>query len=256
MEGDGKIMKTNLLSFFIFVVLIGTWEWLAADPYIRFLFGSPASVYSAFIRETLSGTLPYDFFVTGLEAFLGFVVGTILGIFFGFLLWYSPLFVVISRPYRDFLGSVPMFAFAPMIIIWFGVGFLMKAALVAFSVFLVVLTQAYEGAQSVDERKYGLLKTYGVTRSVMLRKVVFPSSLSWVFASMRLSIGFALLGAFVGEFFSSTHGLGHAMIHAGSLYDIPTVLAGGLYLVALSCIFSGLVNYIERHRLKIIDWLS
>ncbi len=121
---------------------------------------------------------------------------------------------------------------------------------------MVALAQAYEGAKSVDEAEYRLLKTYGATRFQMFQKVIFPSSLSWVLASMKLNVGFAILGAFVGEFISSNDGLGHFMIKAGSLYDIPGVLAGGLYLVLLSIIFSWFVKLVEKNRMKIIDWLS
>jgi NitT/TauT family transport system permease protein len=253
-------MKTdrylNFISLGIFAVILSAWQYFANNPEFNFLFGSPTAVISKLIENTVSGALPYNFLITGLEALVGFMIGIILGTSIGFLLWYSPLIAKISKPYIAFLGAIPVFAFAPMIIIWFGIGISMKIALAAFAVFLVALAQAYEGAKSIDEAEYKLLKIYGATRFQMFQKVIFPSSLSWVLASMKLNVGFAILGAFVGEFISSNEGLGHFMIKAGSLYDIPGVLAGGLYLVLLSLIFSLFVYLIERKRMKIIEWLS
>lgn len=247
---------TSVISFLILVVVLSAWEFFASNPKFSFLFGSPSAIFSKLAENTVSGVLPYHFAITGLEAALGFAIGIVLGTLAGFLLWYSPKIASISKPYISFLGAIPVFAFAPMIIIWFGIGFSMKVALAAFAVFLVALAQAYEGAKSVDEAEYRLLKTYGATRFQMFQKVIFPSSLSWVLASMKLNVGFAILGAFVGEFISSNDGLGHFMIKAGSLYDIPGVLAGGLYLVLLSIIFSWFVKLVEKNRMKIIDWFS
>lgn len=253
-------MKTdryiNFISLGILAIILSGWQFLAHNPKLNFLFGSPTAIGNKLVENTVSGVLPYNFLITGLEALVGFVIGIVLGTFVGFLLWYSPKVAKISKPYIALLGAIPVFAFAPMIIIWFGIGFSMKVALAAFAVFLVALTQAYEGAKSIDEAEYRLLKTYGATRYQMFQKVIFPSSLSWVLASMKLNVGFAILGAFVGEFISSNEGLGHFMIKAGSLYDIPGVLAGGLYLVLLSLIFSLFVYLVEKNRMKIIEWLS
>lgn len=260
MENHGRGVKnakfTALASLLILVVLLGVWQFFAANTKFNFLFGSPASVFSKLVENTVSGVLPYNFLITGMEALLGFIIGIIFGTFTGFLLWYSPKIAGVAKPYIVFLGAIPVFAFAPMIIIWFGIGFSMKVALAALAVFLVALSQAYEGAKSVDEEEYKLLKTYGATRLQMFQKVIFPASLSWVLASMKLSVGFAILGAYVGEFISSNAGLGYFMIRAGALYDIAGVLAGGLYLVILSIVFSLLVKVVEKNKMKIIEWFS
>lgn len=251
-----KTLRDIALAACIGVALLGAWQYAATSERTAFLFGSPSAIGHALFQGTASGTLPHAFLITSAEALVGFLIGITLGTFVGFLLWYAPLAARIARPYILFLGAVPVFAFAPLIIVWFGIGFSMKVALAAFAVFLIALTQSYEGARSVDEAEYKLLKTYGATRLQMFQKVIFPASLSWVFASMRLNIGFAILGAFIGEFISSNAGLGYVMIRAGSLYDIPGVFAGGLYLVALSALLTALLGLIEKYRLQIIDRLS
>jgi len=246
----------KIISALIFILILVVWQILAGNPQVSFLFSSPIAMLMKLFQGTISGVLPYNFLITGIEAITGFVIGIVGGTAVGFLLWYSPFLAKVSKPYIMFLGAVPVFAFAPMIIIWFGIGISMKIALAAFAVFLVSLSQAYAGAQSVDEAEYKLLKTYGATRFQMFQKVIFPASLSWVLASMRLSIGLAILGAFVGEFISSDVGIGHIMVTAGSLYDIPGVLAGGLYLVFLSALLGFVVYAVEKNQMKIIDWLS
>ncbi len=257
---EQRKLKSNYtdkaISLIVFVLILGGWQFLATNPRFNFLFGSPISVVNKIIENTANGLLPYDMLVTGIEALAGFVIGITLGTLVGFLLWYSARTAKIFRPYIIILGTIPVFAFAPVIIIWFGIGISMKIALAAFGTFLIALTQSYEGAKSVNEQEYRLLRLYGATRLQMLQKVVFPSSLSWVLASMKLNVGFAILGAFIGEFISSNVGLGYFMIKSGGLYDIPGVFAGGFFLVLLSLLFNVVVKEVEKNKLKIIEFFG
>ncbi len=253
-------MKTKyinwIISLCIFIGLLIVWQLIAVSPHITFLFASPSTVWQAIVANTVNGVLPYSMWITGIETLIGFVIGIILGTLIGFLLWYSARIAQIFKPYIVILGAIPVFAFAPLIIIWFGIGISMKIALAAFGVFLIALTQAYEGAKSIDGEQYKLLKIYGASRFQILQKVIFPASLDWVLSSMKLNIGFAILGAFIGEFISSDVGLGHFMITAGSLYNIPVVFAGGFFLILLSLLFGLGVSCMEKYRLKIVEWFG
>lgn len=249
-------ITNNLVSLILLVVLLGLWEWLAIDPRMHFLFGAPSAVMHVLWENTLDVSLPYHMLITGAEALLGFLLGVFLGTLSGFLLWYSPAVACIARPYLLILGAVPVFAFAPMMIVWFGIGFSMKVAVAALGTFLLALMQAFEGSQKVGDAEYNLFRLWGANRFQILQKLVFPSALSWVFNSMKLNVGVALTGAFIGEFISANRGIGYYMIHAGSLYDIPAVFAGAIYLVLLALIFHMLVAVIERQKFGIIKFLT
>lgn len=241
----------------LLVTMLAAWQACATQfARFRFLFGSPTEILQSLTQNTLNGTLPYDFLITGYEALIGFAIGVILGTIIGFLLWYSPFVARICKPYIVVLGAIPIFAFAPIVIVWFGIGLNMKIAVAALGTFLVALTQAYEGAKSVAIDEYRLMQTFKATRFQILQKIVFPSSLAWVLTSMKLNVGFALLGAFIGEFISANQGLGHFMIRAGSLYDIPSVFAGGIYLILLALIFNLIVIFCQKNNGKIIEFLS
>lgn len=246
----------HLISMLVFLGGLLLWQLLSLNLKFRFSFGSPFSIANKIWENSLNGLLPYDFLVTSMETLVGFVIGILLGTLVGFLLWYSSRIARIFRPYIFIVGSVPVFAFAPLIIVWFGIGIAMKIALATLGTFLIALTQAYAGAKNVDPDEFKLFKLYGATRWQILQKVIFPSSVSWVLAALKLNVGFAILGAFMGEFISSDAGLGYFMVKSGSLYDIPGVFAGGFFLIILAVLFNIGVNYIEKHRFKIIDWLA
>ncbi len=261
MESDDRLtMKSKLiyssLSLLLLIILLEIWQLAASSPRIQFLFSSPLDVVGSLIANTINGILPFQMLITGTESLLGFILGVSLGTLIGFLLWYSPLVSHITKPYLVIIGAIPVFAFAPLIILWFGIGMEMKIAMAAFATFLISLTQAHEGSKNVDLDEFRLLNIYGASRYQLLCKIVLPSSISWVLSSMKLSVGLALLGAFIGEFISSNQGLGHFMLRAGSFYDISSVFAGGIYMIILSLLFGLAVSVVEKNKMKIVGALS
>lgn len=246
-----------LAALLLFAVIITFFQTASAlSPRMNFLFGSPFAIGKSLAMNITNGTLPYDLLLTGLEAITGFLIGIAAGTLAGFLLWYSPRIAQIFHPYIFVAGVIPIFAFAPIIIVWFGIGVPMKIALAGIGTFLVSFTQAYEGAKSVDADEFRLLRTFGASRKQILQKAIFPASISWVFAAMKLNVGFALLGAFVGEFISASRGIGHFMLLAGSFYDIPSIFAGGIMLVLLALLLHCGVTLLERKKRAIIGFLS
>ena len=235
-----------------FIVLLIIWHVLTVNtPRREFLFGSPYKVAVEFWNQLYSGMLIKDTMLTAIEALLGFLAGNIVGTFMGLGMWYSRWIAYISRPYIVAIGSIPIFSMAPMLIIWFGTGFFAKVVMAVFSTFIVSLVQAYEGALNVDQDQIRLLHSFGASRNQIFRKLIIPSSVVWVIASYKVNIGFAILGAFIGEYISSSAGLGHLIIRAGGLYNIPLVLVGIIMIMLISLTFSYILGFLER---KLLAW--
>jgi NitT/TauT family transport system permease protein len=238
-------------------VLLFVWQVACQDsPHLKFLFATPQSLGTALVRGLADGSLPHHALVTGSEAVSGFVAGMVVGSTLGFLLLYFRTLASLSRPYVFALGSVPIFAIAPMMIVWFGIGFEMKMAMAFFSTVFVAMAQAYRGGGSVDPDLARLFSVHGATQRQSFWKLVFPSSLDWVFASLRLNVNLALLGAFIGEFIASDEGLGYLIVKASGTYDVPLVLAGVTCIIALAALFNGAVIVVEKYRRHIISFVS
>lgn len=232
------------LPFLLFLLL---WELsVAGNARLRFLFASPVLVTRRFFADLTQSMLLYDVGITGFEMLMGFLLGCGIGSIIGLLLWFSDKMARLSRPYIIAVGSIPIFAIAPMMIIWFGTGLFSKIVMAALSTVVVAMVQAYEGARNVDPDLVVLMKTFRATKSQIYRKVVVPSSLVWVIASYKLNIGFALLGAFIGEFVSSERGLGHYILRGGGVYDVSQILSGVTCIIILSLGMSFLLGRLER----------
>lgn len=252
-----RAKKVLALQLTLFVVLLFAWESLGRfSARIFFLVGTPLAVFTEFKQLLLVENLSYHFLVTGGEAVIGLLLGTVVGACVGLSLWYSETAAATARPFIVTLGTLPIFAFAPLMIVWFGIGFGMKVALATFSTVFVAFNQAYRGATLVSHEYVDVLRGMNASRHQIFLKVIVPGSLDWVLSSMRLNVGFGLLGAFIGEFVASNQGLGYLILRAAGLYNIPRALAAAIGITVLALLLDFVARYVEKHRHVLVQILS
>jgi len=247
----------KIYKFIPLAVLLIFWEYSASQAEkVKFLFASPSSILKVFGENVINGNFISHFLVTAAEAFVGLLIGFIVGSLIGFSLLYFSKLANASRFYLFSLSSIPVFAIAPMMIIWFGIAFKMKVAVVIFSTIFTSIFQAYEGGKRITKEDELIFKNNNATYKDKFWKLIFPYSLDWLFQSLKINSGLAILGAFIGEFIASESGLGHLVLKYSGLYDVPSVLATILCIILLSLMFNSFVSIIERNRVNIIRYLT
>jgi NitT/TauT family transport system permease protein len=212
----------------------------------RFFYSSPYEVALQLWTDLYRGPLLHDTAITAAEAFCGFLLGSTLGSLIGLALWLSESLALTLRPYVAVLGSVPVFAIAPMTIIWFGTGFFAKLMMALLSTVFAALAQAYDGARTVQASQLFLMRSLRASRWQVYSTVVVPSSLAWVMSSYRINVGLGILGAFLGEVISSDAGLGHYVMRASALYDTSRVLAGITCLIIVAGVLYAVVGLVDK----------
>lgn len=231
----------------IVVTALCAWEFGARTGDISsFLFGSPSAVWNILKTRAISGQLWSDIGITSTEVILGFLIGAVGGSVLGLLLWYSQFVADLTSPFIAAIGSIPVLAVAPLTIIWFGTEMTSKVVIVAFSCVVVSLTTSYRGARRTDPDLINLMKSFGASRSQIFRKLVVPSAMTWVVSGLKLNIGFALVGAIVGEYISSDAGVGHMILLGSSNFTISLVIAGIAIVMVMVLVFNLLVSALER----------
>jgi NitT/TauT family transport system permease protein len=244
LRDNGKVFLCQLIVLSIF---LAAWEYGATRQKLNaFLFGSPSGIIEFLIIMWKDGSLVHDTWVTGLETILGFLLGNVIGTCIGLALWYSRFISRVVQPFIIALGSIPIIALAPVMIIWFGTEIESKVAMSTLSVVVVALVTAYKGALSVDEDQINLMRTLGAKKRHIFQKLVVPSSLADIFTGLKLTVGFALIGAIIGEFMSSSEGLGHAIFKAGSLYIVSKVFAALVATITLALVLTYIVGKLEQ----------
>ncbi|NDL61735.1 ABC transporter permease [Acerihabitans arboris] len=241
-----------LLQILIVAGLLAGWEiGVRTGGISKFLFASPSMVWEVLVQRFQSGELLADINITTCETLIGFVVGAVGGSILGLLLWYSRFISDLAAPFIAAVGAIPVLAIAPITIIWFGTEMLSKVVIVAFSCVVVSLTTSYKGALRTDPDLINLLRSFDASRTVIFIKLVVPSAMLWVVSGLRLNVGFALVGAIVGEYISSDAGVGHMILLGSSNFGMNIVLAGIVLVMIMMLVFNGLVALLER---MILSW--
>jgi NitT/TauT family transport system permease protein len=223
-----RLWRAVLLGAFLLL-----WEVATRRGWVDPFFVSQPTVLAAQIFDWIrSGFILRHLFVTLEETIIGFVLGTLLGVVVGFTFAHWPKLAHIFDPLMVALNAMPRVVLAPLFILWFGLGLLSKVVMVISLVFFVVFFSTYTGIREVDRDLVNNARILGANPRHMIRHVLLPSALTWIFSSLRTSVGFALIGAVVGEYLGSHEGMGYVISYAESMFNATGVLAGLLVLMA------------------------
>lgn len=247
------INKYSLLRLLPMVSFIFFWEMICRiNNELVFFFGLPTKIIYYLFSKTINGTLVIDFSLTLFETIAGFILGNLIGTTIGLGLWFSKTIFNMAKPYIIALGSAPIFALAPLMILWFGTGIFSKVMMATLSTVFIALFQAYSGALAVNKDYIKLLQSFNATKRQVFTKIIVPSSIVWVISAFKINVGFALLGAFIGEYISSNAGLGHLILVASGLFNISLVLTGVLLMIIIALLFNVIITKIELPLKKLI----
>lgn len=247
-------LRLQALRLLLVAVVIGIWQFVSAKEIIpRYELPSPSEMYASFSDLLTTGALFHNILVTLEEAAIGYTLGIVVGCTVGFILAVVPAFRKLIEPFIAMGNACPRFAIAPLFLVWFGIGPSSKVALVFVIVVFIALINTIQGTKSVDNDIVTISRLLGASRYDILRKVMLPSTIPWIIASMRLAIAYSLGGAVVGELFSGNSGLGY-LIGAGSAsFDLGLIFAGVFLIMILAWFADGAARWLER---RILRWQS
>ena len=235
----------------IAVVGIGLWEILVnADVLDEFFFPRPTDVAERIGDWLADGEIFDHLLVTLTEAVLALLIGSALGLVTGFLLARWRLLAEILDPYIKMLNSLPRVVLAPIFLLWFGLGIWSKVVFGVTLVFFIVFFNTYQGVREVSSVLVDNARILGAKELQMLRHVFLPSALTWIFSSLHVSVGFAIVGAVVGEYLGASEGMGYLISEAEGLLDTTGVFAGMVVLAAVVLVIDLIVHRVERFLLR------
>jgi NitT/TauT family transport system permease protein len=197
----------------------------------------------------LGKTIWQHLLITLIEGVLAFAIGAVLGVLFGFWLARHPLLSAICDPYIKMLNALPRVVLAPIFLLWLGLGIWSKVALGVTLVYFIVFFNVYQGVQEVSPVVLANARMLGMSERQLFRHVYWPSALSWMFSSLHTSVGFAIIGAVVGEYLGSAAGLGYLIQQAEGTFDTTGVFAGMVILAAFVLLIDQCVTLVERRLL-------
>jgi NitT/TauT family transport system permease protein len=243
------------LQLLVAVIIVGLWQLLATVPVFGrvllppFFFSNPIDVFSQIVSWFMSGTIWKHLVITLWESVLAFVIGSLGGVLVGFWFARKPLVAAVFDPYVKMANALPRVVLAPIFTLWLGLGIWSKVALGVTLVFFIVFFNVYQGVKEVSTVVRDNGRMLGMSERQLMRHVYWPSALSWMFSSLHTSVGFAVVGAVVGEYLGSAAGLGYLIQQAEGVFDVAGVFAGMFVLSAFVILIDIGVSLVERRLL-------
>jgi NitT/TauT family transport system permease protein len=260
-------VKLLALQILVAVVAIGLWHVLTKYPvcgmhYLGrendcitllppFFFSTPLDVAARILKWFTEGTVWRHLWITLVESTLAFVIGSVGGVLVGFWFARKPLVAAVFDPYVKMANALPRVVLAPIFALWLGLGIWSKVALGVTLVFFIVFFNVYQGVKEVSPTVLANARMLGMNERQLMRHVYWPSALSWMFSSLHTSVGFAVVGAVVGEYLGSAAGLGYLIQQAEGMFDVAGVFAGMIVLATFVIVIDLAVTAIEN---RLLAW--
>jgi NitT/TauT family transport system permease protein len=243
------------LQLLVAIVALALWQFLATVPVFGkillppFFFSNPVDVGGQIVSWFYSGVIWKHLAITLWESILAFAIGSAGGVMVGFWFARKPLVAAVFDPYVKMANALPRVVLAPIFTLWLGLGIWSKVALGVTLVFFIVFFNVYQGVKEVSQTIRDNGRMLGMSERQLMRHVYWPSALSWMFSSLHTSVGFAVVGAVVGEYLGSAAGLGYLIQQAEGVFDVAGVFAGMFVLSAFVILIDIAVTLVERRLL-------
>ena len=243
-------LPRSMITLISVAVVLSLWEWFGRD--INPVFGSfPSAIAVAFWEIARSGKLGAALY----ESLQPFVVGYVLAIVVG-----VPLGLIVGR-FRTMdaaLGiyitagyAMPLVALVPLLILWLGLGFKVKVAVIFLMSLFPICINTWVGVTAVPKSLIEVGKSFVASDTVILRRIVLPATLPYIMAGIRLAVGRAVVAMVVAEFFTTISGLGAIIINSANNFDTATMFVPIVLLMLLAIGLNSLILLFER---RIAPW--
>jgi NitT/TauT family transport system permease protein len=252
------IRRGTAASVALLVIFLAAWEWgprLLGIP--SFIVPPASAVYTEFIRMLAVNHLMFHTGVTAAEVIAGFILGSLLGAVFGYLLGMSPTAEFALSPYILALQIAPKVAFAPLFIMWMGFTVYPKILVAILIVFFPVMVNVLTAIRGIDPDLINLARSFTASRAQIFWKIEFPSSMPPLFASLRIGATLAVVGVVVGELVGGNFGLGYLLTFGEGQANTPMVfvcilmltLIGGIAYLAVIWLEQRVLHYVPARPL-------
>ena len=230
----------------IAAVMIAVWQlivWLTQAP--PFILPPPFTVGLALVVHF--NDIMFHASVTVLEITLGLALGCLIGMVSAWFIlrfrqvrgWFLPILVASQ--------ALPVFAIAPVLMLWLGFGIGSKIAMATLIIYFPVTAALYDGLKNTDSGWINLARIMGATNQSAFRYVRLPAALPSLGSGLRIAAAIAPIGAVVGEWVGSSSGLGFLMLHANARSEVDLMFAALVVLAVFAVsLYFGIDHVIRR----------
>jgi ABC-type nitrate/sulfonate/bicarbonate transport system permease component len=232
------------------VCMLVLWEIFGRD--INPVFGSyPSAIAVAFWELMLSGQLSAALYDSLRPFLLGYGLAIVIGIPVGLIIGRFRVAEAAFGIYVTAGYAMPLVALVPLLILWLGLGFTVKVAVVFLMSLFPICINTWLGVIAVPKTLVEVGKSFVAPNHVILRRIVLPATLPYIMAGVRLAVGRAVVAMVIAEFFTTISGLGAVIINSANNFDTATMFVPIIILMLMAVGLNSLIGFIER---RVAPW--
>ncbi len=233
----------------LIVLLLGLWEGaVRAFRVPAYILPPPSRIFATF--GTSLPLLAHHGAVTLAEILLGLLLATGFGVLLALALHASPSLERALRPFLLASQMIPVFAIAPLLVVWLGYGMGPKVVVTALIGFFPIAVNEWDGLRTAGAESIDLLRSMGATRRQLLVKLLFPASLPSFFSGLKVAATLSVVGATIGEWVGARRGLGFLMLESNARLRVDLVFASILMLTLVGLLLYAALRIIESRALR------
>ena len=245
--------RPNLIRIISVTAFLLWWEYVGRGMNPLFM-SYPTAIFKAGWAMTASGELLAALVASMVPFSIGLVLSIVGGIALGILLGQFWLLEYMLDPFLNALYVIPRVALIPLIVLWAGLELTGKVVIVTLVAIFPVIVNTYSGIKDVRGSLMEIGKAYGATEFQNFTKIILPAAVPYIMAGVRLSVGLAIIGIIVAEFFTAMTGLGGIIVvyannFATAKLFVPIIVIGVLG-IALSQIVAAIERNLSRWRVS------
>ena len=216
------------------------------------VFGSyPSAIAVAFWDLAVTGQLWSALYESLRPFLLGYALAIVVGVPLGLLVGgfraaEAALGIYVTAGY-----AMPLVALVPLLILWLGLGFAVKVAVVFLMALFPICINTWLGVVAVPKTLIEVGKSFVAPNIVILRRIVLPATLPYIMAGIRLAVGRAVVAMVIAEFFTTISGLGAVIINSANNFDTATMFVPIIILMVMAIGLNWLIGFVER---KVAPW--
>ncbi len=219
--------EPTLIGALVVIAFLTLWQGVASARFVPELFlPGPTDIYAAFRSYIREGSIWIDLNFSARALFIGYGLAILVGLPLGLLMGWYRRFRFALDPFVSFFYSMPRIALVPLLIIWLGIGIKSKIAVVYLGAFFPIVINTMAGVRNLDSSLLKAARSFSTSDAQIFRTIALPGSVPFILTGLRLGVGHAVIGVFVGELIAAQHGVGYMMATAGATFQTPKVFVG------------------------------
>ncbi|MEZ5856487.1 MAG: ABC transporter permease [Hyphomicrobiaceae bacterium] len=238
--------RATLARVVIVGAILAAWQFVPVSRGIKFWLSGPWEIVTTLVGWVVDGSLWSHLAATLGVMIVGYGIGCSVGIGLGLLLGFLPRLHRVLLPFITAFYALPKIALAPLFIILLGIGMGSKVALVAITVFFLLLNATIDGIKDVDRDLVQSLRLMGANSTELLSKVLLPSAKPWIFTGARIAVRYAFTATLLAELIAANQGIGFLIEFYSGNFDSTGTYAAVLVLVIFSVSLTEILSRIER----------